>query len=228
MAKRALIMYFTLTGNTTKVANRFKEVFEKRGWECDILKVGIKTDVTQSPSSFDCSKYDFFCFGSGNYKSRAGEHIIDMMRFNPADIHHNPNAGAGPSVDQSGVTPQYGMVGGPDRDKAPPPIPPPDKSGSAPTSGHRKLPMTPEWKKGIVFVTFAGGEFGWIEAVPALEQLSLEMRHMKIECIDKFSCPGRFGPENPNGYFKDLHTRPNEKDLMSAEIFMERVLDSLE
>jgi hypothetical protein len=222
-------MYFTLTGNTTKVANRFKEVFEKRGWECDVLKVGIKTDVTQSPSVLDYSKYDLFCFGSGNYKSRAGEHVIDMMRFNPADIHYNPNMGeAGPGLDPSGVSPQYMSGVGPGSDKERPMTPPPDKSGSPRPSGHRRLPVTPEWKKGIVFVTFAGGEFGWIEAIPALEQLSLEMRHMKIECIDKFSCPGRFGPENPNGYFKDLHTRPNEKDLMSAEIFMERVLDSLE
>ena len=43
MTKRALIMYFTMTGNTTKVANRFQEVFKKRGWECDVLKVDRKT-----------------------------------------------------------------------------------------------------------------------------------------------------------------------------------------
>ena len=62
MTKKALIMYFTLTGNTTKVVNRFQEVFKKRDWECDVLKVDTKTNVTQSPSPFDISKYDFFCF----------------------------------------------------------------------------------------------------------------------------------------------------------------------
>lgn len=224
MAKRALVMYFTMTGNTTKVANRFQEVFEKKGWECDVLKVTRKTNVAQSPSPFDYDKYDFFCVGSGNYKSRAAENIIDLMRNNPADIHYNPSMLADEGVVQGEVSPQF-----PDRlPGQAPPEPPKTPSGSPQRKGHGRLYVTPEWKKGIVFVTFAGGEFGWAEAVPALEALALEMAHMKIECIGKFSCPGKFGPPSENGYIKDLHTRPNEKDLMSAEIFLERALDSIE
>ena len=30
------------------------------------------------------------------------------------------------------------------------------------------------------------------------------------------------------GYFKDLHIKPNEKDLLSANLFMERTLDAIE
>lgn len=122
---------------------------------------------------------------------------------------------------QGGVSPQFG----PEMKPGQAPVMP---SGSPPPMGHKKLVMTPEWKKGIVFVTFGGQEFGWPEAVPSLEALALEMAHMKIECIGKFSCPGRFGPPNDKVWFKDLHTRPNEKDLLSAEIFLERALDDVE
>jgi len=225
MAKRALIMYFTMTGNTAKVANRFQAVFEKKGWECDVLKVTRKTNVTQSPSPFDCNKYDFFCFGSGNYKSMAAEHIIDLMRNNPADIHYDPRMETGEGIVQGAIAGQFGPERQPGQA---PPEPPKLPSGSPRPFRHRRLVITPEWKKGIVFVTFGGHEFGWAEAVPALETLALEMAHMKIECIGKFSCPGRFGPQADNVYFKDLHTRPNEKDLLSAEIFLERILDSIE
>jgi len=223
MAKRALIMYFTMTGNTTKVANRFQEVFQKRGWECDVLQVTRKTNVTQSPSPFDVSKYDFFCIGSGNYKSMPGEHVIELMRNNPADIHYNSIIAT--FKEPGGIAGQFG----PERKPGQEPLaPPPKPSGIAPSSNHQKLTINPEWKKGIVFLTFGGHEFGWAEAEPSLGALALEMGHMKVECIGKFSCPGKMGPQADNVYFKDLHTRPNEKDLMSAEIFLERVLDSLE
>lgn len=225
MTKKALIMYFTLTGNTTKVVNRFQEVFKKRDWECDVLKVDTKTNVTQSPSPFDISKYDFFCFGSGNYKSMPGEPIIELMRNNPQDIHYNPRLETGEGVVQGAISPQFGH---PRPAGGTPAEPPKMPAGSPPPMGHRKLVVSPEWKKGIVFVTFAGHEFGWAEAVPALEALVLEMMHLKIQCIGKFSCPGRFGPESDQVYFKDLHSRPNEKDLQSAELFLERALDEIE
>jgi|WetSurMetagenome_2_1015567.scaffolds.fasta_scaffold02430_2 hypothetical protein len=216
MAKRALIMYFTMTGNTTKVANRFQEVFKRRGWECDILKLDRKTNVSQ-PSPYDCSKYDFFCFGSGSYTSMPAEQLIFMMRNNPQDIHYNPR---GPSAPLSPTAP------GPE--KQPSFSPPEMPSGQPPVSGHKKLVMTPDWQKGIAFLTFAGHEFGWIEAVPGLEAIALEMMHMKIQCVGKFCCPGRFGAPSDQVYFKDHHIRPNEKDLQSAEIFLERTLDENE
>ena len=223
MTKRALIMYFTMTGNTTKVANRFKEVFQRRGWECDVLKVDRKTNVTQSPSPYDCANYDFFCFGSGNYKSMPGEPLIDMMRNNPQDIHYDSRLETGQIAE--GVSSQFGRETQPGQAPAMPPAMP---SGSPPPIEHKKLVVTPEWKKGTVFITFAGHEFGWVEAVPALEALALEMAHMKIQCVGKFSCPGRFGPPSDKVWFKDLDTRPNEKDLLSAEMFLERVLDDIE
>ena len=80
MSKRSLILYASRTGHTEKVALRFKQVFEKYGWECDMLKIDKNTDVTASPSPFDCEKYDFLCVGSYVDKSLPSEKVIDIMR----------------------------------------------------------------------------------------------------------------------------------------------------
>jgi hypothetical protein len=59
-----LITYSSITGNTEKVALRFKETFEKRGWQCDIFKVRKRAeDILRPP--FDIRSYDFICDGSG-------------------------------------------------------------------------------------------------------------------------------------------------------------------
>ena len=49
MAKKGLVIYASWTGNTEKVALRFQKVFEKYGWECDMLKVTKHTDVKTYP-----------------------------------------------------------------------------------------------------------------------------------------------------------------------------------
>lgn len=92
MAKRSLILYASMSGNTEKVALRFKGVFEKKGWECDLLKVTSKTDIFKSP--FDCRQYDFICVGSYVHKSLPSERLVEIMRFNPNNVHYAPNAEA--------------------------------------------------------------------------------------------------------------------------------------
>jgi menaquinone-dependent protoporphyrinogen IX oxidase len=208
MSKKSLIIYHSLTGNTEKVVNRFKQVLEKRGWRCDLLRIDKKTDVNVSPSPFDCNNYDLFCVGSGVYQSLPSEKVIAIMKNNPQSIHYEPSL-IGKAVSQippNGDLPDY--------------VPP--------TSRHIKTVLGPDAPKGIVFVTFGGHEFGPIEAVPALETLALEMMHLKINCIGKFSCPGKFGKGNKNVYFKNSDERPDERDLMKAEIFLEEVLDELD
>ena len=76
MAKKSLVMYQSRTGNTEKVAMRFKEVFEKKGWQCDTLKIDKNTDVYKPP---DFQAYDFLCVGSGVYKQLPPEQIVDIM-----------------------------------------------------------------------------------------------------------------------------------------------------
>jgi len=64
MGKKCLILYASLTGNTEKVALRFKSVFERNGWECDSFKIRKMADDILRPS-YDPSVYDFLCVGSG-------------------------------------------------------------------------------------------------------------------------------------------------------------------
>lgn len=74
---KSLILYQTVTGNTRLVAERFKEVFEKKGWDCDMFKVEKDLDVDNLP--FDFYAYDFLCAGSGVYAALPGKEITDIM-----------------------------------------------------------------------------------------------------------------------------------------------------
>jgi len=213
MKKRSLIVYYTYTGNTEKVAKRFKKTFEKNGWECDLLRVDRKTDIMQSPSPFDCSKYDFIGIGSGVYKSIPHLDLIDFLRNNPQDAHYDATVEKGP-IFRDQIPDMLKLS---KRNKnAPPPI------------RHRKIVLGPENKKGMVFVTYSGHEFGPVEAIPALELLASELMHLQLHCAGKFSCPGRFLKSDDTVYNKDLMERPNERDLMKAEIFLEEILETLE
>ena len=64
MGKRCLITYSSITGNTEKVALKFKETFEKKNWHCDIFKVRKNADDILRPP-FSLRSYDFVCAGSG-------------------------------------------------------------------------------------------------------------------------------------------------------------------
>jgi hypothetical protein len=80
MAKRNLIVYASKTGNTEKVAFRFKSTFEKIGWESDIFKVTSNMDFGKLP--FDYKNYDFLCIGTPTvYKSPCEE--IKKILFPP-------------------------------------------------------------------------------------------------------------------------------------------------
>lgn len=180
--KRGLIIYQSMTGNTEKVALRFKEVFEKKGWQCDIFKVDKKTDVDNLPLDFN--GYDFLCAGSGVYMALPGREIVDIM-FNIA--HQTRRAGKIVRV-------------------------------------HRKI--TPGPQKGIVFVTYGGTHLGPKEAGPSLSLLDLIIEHLRFKCIGRFSCPGGGGKRaNPGGWYGDIRGRPNERDLLKAEIFLEEKLE---
>ena len=216
MPKRSLILYASRTGNTEKVVMRFKQVLEKKGWECDLLKIDRKTNVKMHPSPFDCKKYDFLCVGSYVDKSLPSPQLIDIMRNNPQSIHYDPR------LADPGGPPELPEEWDPSMMASLPDTPPPEGFG------HRKTILGPESKKGIVFVTYSGHDFGPPEAVPALETLALEMAHLHFQCIGKFSCPGKFGNPKTEVWFKDINQRPHERDLLKAEIFLEEVLEEIE
>jgi hypothetical protein len=187
MSRKSLILYASKTGNTEKIALRFKKAFEKKGWQCDIFKIDKNTDTKNQPVDFN--NYDFLCVGSPVYGAQPWKEIMNFMDVNPLNPHH---------------------VG---------------KDGRR---SYKKVVLGP--KKGIVFVTYAGPHLGPKEAAPALISLEVEMEHLKFECIGSFACPGvnREIDVGNEGWHGDISGRPNERDLLKAEIFMEEKIEEID
>ena len=93
---------------------------------------------------------------------------------------------------------------------------------------HGKIVIRDDAPKAIAFVTYAGYDFGPKEAEPALQLLSLEIEHLRFKCIGRFSCPGKSLDSPPaEAYHDNMAERPNEKDLMKAEMFIEEKLEEI-
>ena len=66
------------------------------------------------------------------------------------------------------------------------------------------------------------------ETHPALELLALEIKHLRFETIGRFCCPGKFANDpTPYAWHGDIRNRPNERDLLRAELFIEEKLEGL-
>jgi hypothetical protein len=206
MAKKSLIMYASWTGHTEQVALRFKKVFEKKGWQCDMFKVDHHTDVKNPPFKF--RDYDFLCVGSPVVHKKPIEEIISVLAGAPLPPSEGGPEAALVGGDPSKIPEKYRPAGG---------FPKPDRSKSP------KIEFGPDSKKGVVFSTFGGLHLGPKEVEPVLSLLALEMEHIPYQCVGRFACPGKHG--EGGGYYKDLPTRPNERDLLKAEIFMEEILE---
>lgn len=78
---KSLILYESMTGNTEKVALRFKETFEKNGWGCDAIRVDKHTDVEKLP--YNVEEYDLLCVGGPVIESRPSKQINRILFNNP-------------------------------------------------------------------------------------------------------------------------------------------------
>ncbi len=211
MGKKCLIIYSSYTGNTEKVASRFKNTFEKAGWDCDLFKIGKKAeDILRPP--FDVDHYDFVCVGSGLRVHLPYNEILNVLR-----------------LFRTGMDPRIVLK---KRDETIPyitepihePLSPPERFAR-----HRKIVLGADSKKAVVFATYAGYEFGPKEAEPAMLLLELEVEHLGFQCVGRFCCPGRFiNDPTPRTYHGDIRDRPNEKDLLKAEMFIEERLEEIE
>jgi hypothetical protein len=211
MGKKCLIIYASFTGNTEKVAQRIKETFENQGWHCDIFKIRKNADDILRPP-FDIRQYDFVCIGSGLRGHLPYNEVLNVLRgqiwgFDPR------------------ITLGF-------RDETIPyitePVPeiPPDKRDAR--NAHSKIVLSPDSPKAIVFITYGGYEFGPIEADPAARLLALEIAHMGFQCIGRFCCPGMYlNDPTPRTFHGDIRGRPNEKDLLKAQMFIEEKLEEI-
>jgi hypothetical protein len=209
MGKKCLIMYSSHTNNTQKVAMRFKTTFEKNGWICDMFKVRRNADdILRPPINLD--DYDFLCVGSGIIAHLPYNEIIYVLK--------RLIYGADPRL----------VIRSRDQDI--PYIKEP-VTGELPDINkvHRRIKLSPNAKKAIVFVTYSGLEFGPKEAVPSLDLLALEVEHLEFQCIGTFCCPGKYlNDPLPKTYHGDIRGRPNKRDLLKAQMFIEDVLEDIE
>lgn len=182
---RSLIIYSSRTGNTEKVAFTFKSVFERVGWQYDILKIDSSVDTDDPP--FNYRDYDFLCVGSPIIDKFPTKEILGILSPRPKGE---------------------------------------SRSKEAIMKRMQKIVLGPEDKNGIVFVTYGGVHFGPKEAEPALEVMASEMEHLRFRCVGKFACPGKYA--DFTGYFKDLKTRPHERDLLKADIFLSEILEAID
>ena len=204
MGKRCLIIYTSLSGNTEKVAVRFKSTFEKHGWQCDIFKIDRKPDLKNLP--FDFKDYDFVCVGSGLRMHLPYDAILRVVRKQFFGVDQGTRGET-----REGALPE-----------------PPQGTRNLPPVRHRKIVLGPDSKKAVVFVTYAGFEFGPKEAEPALQLLALEVEHAEFKCIGSFCCPGKFPNDpTPGTYHGDIRGRPDERDLLKAEMFIEEKLEEI-
>ncbi len=78
MGKRCLITYSSYTGNTEKVAHKFRETFVNSGWQCDLFQVRKNADDILRPP-FDIRSYDFVCAGSGLRAHLPYNEVLNML-----------------------------------------------------------------------------------------------------------------------------------------------------
>ena len=211
MDKKCLITYSSFTGNTEKVALRFKETFENHGWQCDIFKVNKNADDILRPP-FDIHQYDFVCAGSGLRCHLPYNEVLNMLRGF-----------------RMGMDPRIGLQF---RDETIPyitePVPKIPPRNRDPRNVHRKIVLSPDSPKTVVFITYGGYEFGPKEAEPALQLLALELEHIGFQCIGQFSCPGKYLDDpTPRTFHGDIRDRPDEKDLLKAQMFIEEKLEEI-
>ncbi len=228
--KKALVIYASRTNNTAKVAERFKSTLLKYGWQCDLYKIGPYDDPTKAP--FDIKSYDLVCAGSGVHLHVPYEELLAVIRapfyqgMDPRSMRYNDvRLLLGIKDDElwKQIVPQAARI------QAPPATQEQAPSATGKTGGgHGKIVMPYNPIKAVVFTTYAGYEFGVEEVLPCLDLMALELKHLQIETIGKFACPGKMGNiNNPTGWHDDLVNRPNEKDLLRAELFMEEIVEAM-
>lgn len=167
--RKALIVYASITGNTEKVAMRFKETIEKKGqpwedWVCDIFKVTKKTDRKNIP--YHVKDYDLFIIGAPIWAGIPPQYLFDDHLGALAPI----------------MMPEIFAE-----------IMDPNKERKMDIPEGEMFERSKGWgpKKGIAFVTYGGQGQGPIEAQAALACLELRLEGGNIKCVGKFACCGK-------------------------------------
>jgi flavodoxin len=249
MVRKALIVYASVTGNTEKVAVRFKQVIEKTGrpwgdWECDTYKVTKRSDRKNPP--YYAEDYDLFLVGAPIWSGIPplylyDDHLGSLIGILSPKGQNNPRRSVGWKPQKGIVFLTYGGTG---------------QGPLETTSAFGVLEREGMERWGIKCVgKFAccGGhwdepaadhvaaKFDWMvgdaaEAIarykenpnnPEFAKLTEEERKLFSQAATdakEFKTGGERGPAT-RAWHWDFKNRPNERDLLKAEIFLEEVLE---
>ena len=212
--RRALILYATMTKNTEKIAEWFREMFEAYRWEVTMirLKNNMDFDAVQPDVYFD--DYDVACLGSpivAGYPLKIVSKLFSLGAHSGLEENTTKNVEPGGSFQLPGP----GGPGGP---------------GAAPDQPMKTADL--EWRRsgnrgpfpgaiykeqyqplGIVFTTYGGGFYGSDECTATLEILKMFLQLNNVSVVGRFACCGKeFGPaglqpgQKPMFYFNEDRT----------------------
>lgn len=191
--RRALILYATMTRNTEKIAQWFKETFEEYQWEVTMLRLknNMNLDEVQPLVYFD--DYDVICLGSPIV---AGYPLKIVSKLFSLGAHSGLEEQTAATVE--GGAKEFTMPAG----------------GPPPAGGEKAAPKELQWRRsgnrgpypgaiyqnqfkplGVVFTTYGGGFYGSDECTATLEILKLFLQLNNVAVVGRFACCGKeFGP----------------------------------
>lgn len=239
--KKGLVMYNSVTGNTEKVAKAFAKAFENCGWGCDLVKIDKKTNFKAAPVYFD--EYDIVALGSpvmAGLPAPAIGRVLGLTQPEPPQMWHVEGPGMGKPIcdtdEVKGVV--FATYAGAIRE-------------AYSTLAVEKQYLECLRLKIVGQFSCPGGEISHMAvdrvsaimgvqvenaaplvqlyktnpAAPEFAKLSEEEhRKMQEAVADPRDMPDYEGMEDFIAPKYDLENRPNEKDLIMAEIFMENLI----
>lgn len=179
MSLKALILYATMTGNTTIIAETFAEQLDYYGFEVTMVRVTPKMNWDEYRDRCYFDDYDIVLLGSPIAESTIISPMANLLRLGPwkgeGPAPYNPEGVMGDLTFRRDSLPLMGT-------------------------------MNPDWKPtlGVVFTTYGGSFYGPDEANAALELLSLHLKLRKVQTVGKFACAGRERPIPVKHYEKAL------------------------
>ena len=182
--RRALLLYATMTKNTEKIANWFRETFLHYGWEVTYLRIAANTDWVGLQDQLYFEDYDLVCLGSPIVGGSPLQAVIKAFSF-----------GAGGALEKE-------VQNNLDSKKADAAAPAKKPEGANWRRHRAPAPGMPDHTRtrplGVVFTTYGGGFYGSDEATPTLETLKMYLKLNDVDVIGRFSCAGR--ETGPAGY----------------------------
>lgn len=197
--RRALLMYATMTKNTQRIAECFRDRLKYYGWEVTFVRIANSTDWAGLQDQLYFDDYDLILLGSPIVGGAPLQAVIKAFSFGAGgalekEVQSNLDSkkadAAAPAAKPHGANWR--------RHRAPAP-------GMANHQGPRPY--------GVVFTTYGGGFYGVDEATATLETLKLYLKLNNVDVVGRFSCGGKeTGPAGyPLGVKPKADFRPGKK-----------------